>query len=204
MRTSAVAWPAARFALGHDLVSQVVLRHVPSDHQLRWQLADPRAGEAGGHSDRLWVCPSTSRAPEARGGSTDGELVPDVEDPFPAEHSRYLLTGRDGLPSHGQGPRSLSACPRLGLALCGRRDADTGARGTRPLPLRAGRRACGRAVPYGTARPHCLHWFGRVSGRAHRSYGGGEPAGSGGRYRSRSGGSATRQQEQLVRCPGSG
>lgn len=27
---------------------------------------------------------STSRAPEARGGATDGELVPDVEDPFPA------------------------------------------------------------------------------------------------------------------------
>jgi predicted acetyltransferase len=62
-----------RYVLGHDLVSKVVLRHVPADHPLRWQLADFRAAEAGGVTDWLRVlgsltCPE--RSPRATGPPT--------------------------------------------------------------------------------------------------------------------------------------
>lgn len=41
----AVFTALARFVLGHDLVSQVVFKHVPPEHPLRRQLADFRAGQ---------------------------------------------------------------------------------------------------------------------------------------------------------------
>lgn len=87
----------ARFALGHDLVSQVVFKHFPPDHPLRWQLADFNAGQLSNHTDWLWVrLLDIPRALTARGWFTDGELVLDVDDPFLGEHGRYLLTVRDG------------------------------------------------------------------------------------------------------------
>lgn len=43
----------ARFLLGHDLVAQVVFKHLPPEHALRWQLADFRAGTLSGETDWL-------------------------------------------------------------------------------------------------------------------------------------------------------
>lgn len=40
---NAVFTAPARFVLGHDLVTQVVFKHVPPEHPLRRQLADFRA-----------------------------------------------------------------------------------------------------------------------------------------------------------------
>ncbi|WP_380284467.1 GNAT family N-acetyltransferase [Kitasatospora purpeofusca] len=87
----------ARFVLEHDLVTQIVFKHLPTEHPLRWQLADFRAGEVGGETDWLWVrLLDVPRALTARGWFADGELVLDVEDRFLGEHNRYLLTVRDG------------------------------------------------------------------------------------------------------------
>ncbi|THA65236.1 GNAT family N-acetyltransferase [Streptomyces sp. A0958] len=159
----AVFTALARFVLGHDLVSQVVFRHVPPEHPLRWQLADLRAGEVGGHTDWLWVrLLDVPRALTARGWFTDGELVLDVDDPFLGEHGRYLLTVRDGkadcVPTDRDPDLSLDVRD-LGSVYLG---------GTRPSTLvRAGHIRAhhpGAAVLadalFGTDRsPHCLHWF---------------------------------------------
>jgi predicted acetyltransferase len=90
----AVHTALARFMLGHDLVTQVVFKHFPPDHPLRWQLADFNAGQVSDDTDWLWVrLLDVPRALTARGWFTDGELVLDVDDPFLGEHGRYLLTG---------------------------------------------------------------------------------------------------------------
>lgn len=159
----AVFTALARFALGHDLVSQVVFRHVPPQHPLRWQLADFRAGEVSGDTDWLWVrLLDVPRALTARGWFTDGELVLAVDDPFLNGHGRYLLTVRDGkadcVPT-GREPDLSLDIDDLGSLYLG---------GTTPSTLvRAGRirahhpDAAARAdALFRTDRsPHCLHWF---------------------------------------------
>ncbi|MEV7076376.1 GNAT family N-acetyltransferase [Streptomyces sp. NPDC093990] len=153
----------ARFVLGHDLVSEVVFRHVPPHHPLRWQLADFRAAEVSGDTDWLWVrLLDVPRALTARGWFTDGELVLDVDDPFLDEHNRYLLTVRDGkadcVPTDREPDLSLEVND-LGSVYLG---------GTAPSTLvRAGhiRAHHPDAVPLADAlfssdrAPHCLHWF---------------------------------------------
>ncbi|MEU2026242.1 GNAT family N-acetyltransferase [Streptomyces sp. NPDC016469] len=153
----------AGYALGHDLVSQVVFRHLPPEHPLRWQLADLRAGEIGGLTDWLWVrLLDVPRALTERGWCTDGELVLDVDDPFLGEHGRYLLTVRDGraecVPTDRRPDLSLDVRD-LGSVYLG---------GTRPSTLvRAGHirahdpAAAARAdALFGSdLSPHCLHWF---------------------------------------------
>ncbi|MGW3309325.1 GNAT family N-acetyltransferase [Streptomyces sp. NPDC001073] len=159
----AVFTALARFALGHDLVSQVVFRHVPPQHPLRWQLADFRAGEVSGDTDWLWVrLLDVPRALTARGWFTDGELVLAVDDPFLSGHGRYLLTVRDGkadcVPT-GREPDLSLDIGDLGSLYLG---------GTAPSTLvRAGHiqahhpDAAARAnALFRTDRsPHCLHWF---------------------------------------------
>ncbi|MEU8705007.1 GNAT family N-acetyltransferase [Streptomyces sp. NPDC048565] len=153
----------ARFVLGHDLVSQVVFKHVPPGHPLRWQFADFRAGEVSGDTDWLWVrLLDVPGALTARGWSMDGELVLDVEDPFLGEGGRYLLTVRDGkadcVPTDRAPDLSLDVSD-LGSVYLG---------GTAPSTLvRAGRIRVHRPAAvvladalFRTERaPHCLHWF---------------------------------------------
>ncbi|WP_436735865.1 GNAT family N-acetyltransferase [Streptomyces sp. BBFR102] len=153
----------ARFALGHDLVSKVVFRHVPAGHPLRWQFADFRAGEVSGDTDWLWVrLLDVPGALTARGWSLDGELVLDVDDPFLGERGRHLLTVRDGradcVPTDREPDLSLDIRD-LGSLYLG---------GTAPSTLiRAGHvrahrpEAAARAdALFRTERPpHCLHWF---------------------------------------------
>ncbi|MGM1064593.1 GNAT family N-acetyltransferase [Saccharothrix sp. Mg75] len=87
----------ARFALGHDLVTRVVFKHVPADDPLRRRLADFRAAQVSDDTDWLWVrLLDVPRALTSRGWSTDGELVLDVDDPFLGGRDRYLLTVRGG------------------------------------------------------------------------------------------------------------
>ncbi|MEV5600942.1 GNAT family N-acetyltransferase [Streptomyces sp. NPDC052299] len=153
----------ARYALGHDLVSQVVFRHVPPEHPLRWQLADVRAGEVGGHTDWLWVrLLDVPRALTARGWFTDGELVLDVADPFLGEHGRYLLAVRDGR------AECVATDRRPDLSLDVRDLGSVYLGGTRPSTLvRAGHirahdpaaAARADALFASDVSPHCLHWF---------------------------------------------
>ncbi|WP_435282627.1 GNAT family N-acetyltransferase [Streptomyces koelreuteriae] len=159
----AVFTALARYALGHDLVSRVVFKHVPPEHPLRRQLADLRAGEVSGVMDWLWVrLLDVPGALTARGWFTDGELVLDVEDPFLGEHARYLLTVRDGkadcVPTDREPGLSLDIRD-LGSVYLG---------GTAPSTLvRAGHIRAHQpdAVTLADAlfraerSPHCLHWF---------------------------------------------
>jgi predicted acetyltransferase len=159
----AVVTALARFLLGHDLVSQIVFKHCPPEHPLRWQLADFRAGRVSEDTDWLWVRPlDVPRALTARGWSADGELVLDVDDPFLGEHGRHLLTVRDGeaecVPTDREPDLSLDVSD-LGSIYLG---------GTAPSTLvRAGHvrahgsDAAARADALFRAErpPHCLHWF---------------------------------------------
>ena len=159
----AVTTALARFALGHDLVAEVVLKHFPPEHPLRWQLADFRAGEVSDDSDWLWVrLLDVPGALTARGYVTDGELVLDVDDPFLGEHVRYLLTVRDGkaecVPTDREPDLSLDVRD-LGSIYLG---------GTAPSTLvRAGHirahhpraAALADALFRAERSPHCLHWF---------------------------------------------
>ncbi|MFD3470654.1 GNAT family N-acetyltransferase [Streptomyces sp. NPDC058682] len=160
---AAVFTALARFALGHDLVSQVVFKHVPPEHPLRWQLADFRAGEMSGEMDWLWVrLLDIPGALTARGWFTDGELVLDVDDPFLGEHGRYLLTVQDGkavcIPTDREADLSLDVRD-LGSIYLG---------GTAPSTLvRAGHIRAHQpsavtladALFHADRPPHCLHWF---------------------------------------------
>ncbi|TCO47392.1 GNAT family N-acetyltransferase [Actinocrispum wychmicini] len=153
----------ARYVLGHDLVRDVVVRHVPPDHPLRWQLADFRAGEVSDDTDWLWVrLLDVPRALTARGWLTDGELVLDVDDPFLGEHGRYLLTIRDGkadcAPTDREPDLSLDVSD-LGSIYLG---------GTAPSKLvraghirahRSGAAALADDLFRGERAPHCVHWF---------------------------------------------
>ncbi|MCX4635560.1 GNAT family N-acetyltransferase [Streptomyces sp. P9-2B-2] len=159
----AVFTALARFVLGHDLVTQVVFKHLAPDHPLRWQLADFRAVQVSDDTDWLWVrLLDVPRALTARGWFMDGEIVLDIDDPFLGERGRYLLTVRDSkadcVPTDQDPDLSLDVSD-LGSVYLG---------GTAPSTLvRAGhiRAHCPGAAALADAlfradrSPHCLHWF---------------------------------------------
>ncbi|MEU0389507.1 GNAT family N-acetyltransferase [Streptomyces chartreusis] len=159
----AVFTALARFALGHDLVSQVVFKHVPPDHPLRWQFADFRAGKVSGDMDWLWVrLLDVPRALTARGWFMDGELVLDVDDPFLGEHDRYLLTIRDGkadcVPTDRQPDLSLDIRD-LGSLYLGGTAPSTLVRAGHIRAHRPGAATLADALFRAERSPHCLHWF---------------------------------------------
>ncbi|MGW4382059.1 GNAT family N-acetyltransferase [Kitasatospora sp. NPDC004531] len=153
----------ARYLLGHDLVTEIAFRHFPTGSPLRWQLADFNAGSLTNETDWLWVrLLDIPRALTARSWSADGELVLDVDDPFLGEHTRHLLTVRDGraecTPTDREPDLSMDISD-LGSIYLG---------GTTPTTLtRAGhlRAHHPAAAPRADAmfradrEPHCLHWF---------------------------------------------
>lgn len=159
----AVTTELARFLLGHDLATEVVFKHCPPGHPLRWQLADFRAAEVSDETDWLWVrLLDVPRALTARGWQTDGELVLEVEDPFLAERGRHLLTIRDGKAECVTTDRE----PDLSLEVSDLGSIYLG--GTAPSTLvRAGHVRARRPEAVGLADvlfraerpPHCLHWF---------------------------------------------
>ena len=159
----AVFTALARFVLGHDVVSQVVFKHVPPGHPLRWQLADFRAGEVSGDMDWLWVrLLDVPRALTARGWFTDGELVLDVADPFLDEHGRYLLTVRDSkadcVPTDREPDLSLDVSD-LGSVYLGGTAPSTLVRAGHIRAHRPGAAALADALFRAERSPHCLHWF---------------------------------------------
>ncbi|MFF1695434.1 GNAT family N-acetyltransferase [Streptomyces sp. NPDC058257] len=153
----------ARFVLGHDLVSQVVFKHVPPEHPLRWQFADFRAGEVSGDTDWLWVrILDVPGALTARGWFMDGELVLDVEDPFLGEHGRYLLTVRgnraDCVPTDREPDLSLDVRD-LGSVYLGGTAPSTLVRAGHIRAHHPGATALADALFRAEQSPHCLHWF---------------------------------------------
>ncbi|NNN33282.1 GNAT family N-acetyltransferase [Streptomyces sp. S3(2020)] len=159
----AVFTALARFVLGHDLVSEVVFKHVPPEHPLRWQLADLRAGQVSGQMDWLWVrILDIPGALTARGWFMDGELVLDVADPFLAEHGRYLLTVRDGkadcVPTDREPDLSLDVRD-LGSVYLGGTAPSTLVRAGHIRAHHPGAAALADALFRGDRSPHCLHWF---------------------------------------------
>ncbi|MEU3559454.1 MULTISPECIES: GNAT family N-acetyltransferase [unclassified Kitasatospora] len=153
----------ARFVLGHDLVSQVVFRHCPPEHPLRWQLADFRAVQPGGETDWLWVrLLDVPRALTARGWFTDGELVLDVDDPFLGEHHRYLLTVRNGkaecVPTDREPDLSLDVRD-LGAVYLGGTAPSALVRAGHIRAHRPGAAVLADALFRAERAPHCLHWF---------------------------------------------
>ncbi|MDH6710882.1 putative acetyltransferase [Kitasatospora sp. MAA19] len=159
----AVSTALARFVLGHDLVSQVVFKHFPPDHPLRWQLADFNAGQLSNHTDWLWVrLLDVPRALTARGWFTDGELVLDVDDPFLGEHGRYLLTVRDGkadcVLTDREPDLSLDVSD-LGSVYLGGTAPSTLVRAGHVRAHRPGAAALADALFRAERAPHCLHWF---------------------------------------------
>ncbi|MEU9392917.1 GNAT family N-acetyltransferase [Streptomyces sp. NPDC048324] len=159
----AVFTALARFVLGHDLVTQVVFKHVPPGHPLRWQLADFRAGQESDHTDWLWVrLLDVPRALTARGWFTDGELVLDVDDPFLGERNRYLLSVRDGkadcVPTDRAPDLSLDIGD-LGSVYLGGTAPSTLVRAGHVRAHRPGAAALADAFFAAERTPHCLHWF---------------------------------------------
>ncbi|MGW3178952.1 GNAT family N-acetyltransferase [Kitasatospora sp. NPDC001119] len=153
----------ARFVLGHDLAAQVVLKHVPAEHPLRWQLEDFRAVQPGGETDWLWVrLLDVPRALTSRGWFTDGELVLDVDDPFLGEHHRHLLTVRDGkaecVPTDREPDLSLDIRD-LGAVYLGGTAPSALVRAGHVLAHRPGAAALADALFRAERTPHCLHWF---------------------------------------------
>ncbi|MFF2572598.1 GNAT family N-acetyltransferase [Streptomyces sp. NPDC058084] len=162
-RDDAVVTALARFVLGHDLVGQVVFKHVPPEHPLRWQLADFRAGQVGHHTDWLWVrLLDVPRALTARGWFADGELVLDVDDPFLGERGRYLLTVRDGkadcAPTDREPDLSLDVSD-LGSVYLGGTTPSTLVRAGHVRAHRPGAAALADLLFRADRIPHCLHWF---------------------------------------------
>ncbi|WP_030937057.1 GNAT family N-acetyltransferase [Streptomyces sp. NRRL S-646] len=159
----AVFTALARFVLGHDLVRQVVFKHIPPDNPLRWQLADFRAGQVSNDTDWLWVrLLDVPRALTARGWSMDGELVLDVDDPFLGEHGRYLLTVRDSkaecVPTDREPDLSLDASD-LGSIYLGGTAPSTLVRAGHIQAHRPGAAALADTLFRAERSPHCLHWF---------------------------------------------
>ncbi|MCK2239257.1 MULTISPECIES: GNAT family N-acetyltransferase [unclassified Crossiella] len=153
----------ARFVLGHDLVTEVVFKHFPPEHPLRWQLADIRAGELGNDNDWLWVrLLDIPRALTTRGWFADGELVLDVADPFLDEHGRYLLTVRDGkaecVPTDREPDLSLDVRD-LGAVYLGGTAPSTLVRAGHIRAHRPGAAALADLLFRAERTPHCLHWF---------------------------------------------
>ncbi|WP_329395284.1 GNAT family N-acetyltransferase [Streptomyces melanogenes] len=159
----AVFTALARFVLGHDLVNEVVFKHVPPEHPLRWQLTDFRAGEVSNDTDGLWVrLLDVPRALTARGWFTDGELVLDVDDPFLGEHGRYLLTVRDGkaecVPTDREPDLSLDVSD-LGSIYLGGTAPSRLVRAGHIRAHRPGAAILADALFRAERAPHCLHWF---------------------------------------------
>ena len=159
----AVATALARFVLGHDLVTQVVFKHIPPEHPLRWQLADFRAAEVSGSTDWLWArLLDVPRALTARGWFMDGELVLDVDDPFLGEHGRYLLTVRDGkaecVPTDREPDLSLDVSD-LGSVYLGGTAPSTLVRAGHIRAHHPGAATLADALFRTERSPHCLHWF---------------------------------------------
>jgi predicted acetyltransferase len=159
----AVFTALARFVLGHDLVTQVVFKHVPPGHPQRWQLADFRAGQDSDHTDWLWVrLLDVPRALTARGWFTDGELVLDVDDPFLGERARHLLSVRDGkadcVPTDREPDLSLDISD-LGSVYLGGTTPGTLIRAGHIRAHRPGAAALADSLFAAERTPHCLHWF---------------------------------------------
>ncbi|MFJ9472713.1 GNAT family N-acetyltransferase [Streptomyces caniferus] len=159
----AVSTALARFVLGHDLVTQVVFKHVPPEDPLRRQLADFRAGQVNDDTDWLWVrLLDVPRALTARGWFMDGELVLDVDDPFLGEHGRYLLTIRDSradcVPTDRAPDLSLDVRD-LGSIYLGGTTPSTLVRAGHIRAHRPGAAALADALFRAEHPPHCLHWF---------------------------------------------
>ncbi|WP_333737540.1 GNAT family N-acetyltransferase [Streptomyces sp. IBSBF 2806] len=159
----AVFTALVRFVLGHDLVDEVVIKHFPPGHPLRWQFADFRAGQVSGDTDWLWVrLLDVPRALTARGWFCDGELVLDVDDPFLDERARYLLTVRDGKADCVRTDRepdlSLDVSD-LGSVYLGGTDPSTLVRAGRIRAHRPDAAALADALFRSDRSPHCLHWF---------------------------------------------
>ncbi|MEU0600033.1 GNAT family N-acetyltransferase [Streptomyces sp. NPDC006393] len=159
----AVFTALAGFVLGHDLVTEVVFKHFPPQHPLRWQLADFRAGQVSGDTDWLWVrLLDVPRALTARGWFADGELVLDVDDPFLGEHGRYLLTVRDGkagcVPTDREPDLSLDVSD-LGSIYLGGTAPSTLVRAGHIRAHRPGVATLADALFRAERSPHCLHWF---------------------------------------------
>ncbi|MFD2416882.1 GNAT family N-acetyltransferase [Amycolatopsis pigmentata] len=159
----AVFTTLARFVLGHDLITQVVFKHFPPGHPLRWQLADFRAGQVSDHTDWLWVrLLDIPRALTARGWSAEGEIVLDIDDPFLGEHSRYLLTVRDGkagcVPTDREPDLSLDVSD-LGSVYLGGTAPSTLVRAGHIRAHHPGAAALADSLFRGDRPPHCLHWF---------------------------------------------
>jgi predicted acetyltransferase len=153
----------ARFALGHDLVTEVTFKHLPTGHPLPWQLADFRAGRLSGETDWLWVrLLDVPRALTARGYLTDGDLVLEVRDPFLGEHGRHLLTVRDGkagcVPTDRAPDLSLDVRD-LGSIYLGGTAPSTLIRAGHVLAHTADAAATADALFRAAHPPHCLHWF---------------------------------------------
>ncbi|RAJ82667.1 sterol carrier protein [Streptomyces sp. PsTaAH-137] len=159
----AVFTALASFVLEHDLVTSVVFKHLPPGHPLRWQLADFRAGQVSDDTDWLWLrLLDVPRALAARGWSTDGELVLDVDDPFLGEHSRYLLTVREGkahcAPTDREPDLSLDIND-LGSLYLGGTAPSTLVRAGHIHAHHPGAAALADALFRTERPPHCLHWF---------------------------------------------
>ncbi|AUY52367.1 GNAT family N-acetyltransferase [Streptomyces sp. CB01881] len=159
----AVHTALARFLLEHDLVTQVVFKHAPTGHPLRWQFEDFRAGEVTGDTDWLWLrLLDVPRALAARGWSTDGELVLDVDDPFLGEHGRYLLTVRDGkadcAPTDREPDLSLDISD-LGSVYLGGTTPSTLVRAGHIRAHHPGAATLADTLFRAERPPHCLHWF---------------------------------------------
>ncbi|MEU3887975.1 GNAT family N-acetyltransferase [Streptomyces sp. NPDC029041] len=159
----AVFTALARFVLAHDLVSQVVFKHVPPEHPLRRRLADFRAGRVSGDMDWLWVrLLDVPGALTARGWSTDGELVLDVHDPFLGERDRYLLTVRHGkadcAPTDRKPDLSLDIRD-LGSVYLGGTAPSTLVRAGHVLAHRPDAATLADTLFRAERSPHCLHWF---------------------------------------------
>lgn len=153
----------ATFVLGHDLVAQIVFKHFPPEHPLRWQFEDFRAGEVSHETDWLWVrILDVPRALTTRGWFTDGELVLDVDDPFLGERERYLLTVRDGkadcVPTDREPDLSLDVSD-LGSIYLGGTAPSTLVRAGHIRTHRPGAAALADALFRADRPPHCLHWF---------------------------------------------
>lgn len=153
----------ARTVLGHDLIGQVVFKHVPAWHPLRWQLEDIRSGETGAEEDWLWVrLLDVPRALAARGWIADGELVLDVVDAFLGERNRYLLTVRDGRAECVETEREPDLTldvSDLGSIYLGGATPSILVRAGRIQAHRAGAAAVADALFRTEQPPHCLHWF---------------------------------------------
>ncbi|MEU6376921.1 GNAT family N-acetyltransferase [Streptomyces sp. NPDC046909] len=159
----AVFTALAGYLLRHDLVKQIVFKHIPPGHPLRWQFEDFRAGEVSGHMDWLWVrILDIPRALTSRGWFTDGELVLDVGDPFLGEHGRWLLTVRDGkaecVPTGREPDLSLDVTD-LGSVYLGGTAPSTLVRAGHIRAHRPGAAALADALFAAERPPHCLHWF---------------------------------------------